>query len=281
MLATKQINYNNKGFNILIISGVHGNETHAVKANWELYQKLSQRSLDYIHEIKWVFNLNEYGLVHEIRGNDYKQEESKDINRMFPKTFMDAAEIRAFVAQQDYDIVIDIHNSPYCIPCILIDHDLNTRKILSSIKGSELIPVIRHTNIGTIKKYFNTKGYGYTIELPSMGIHGNYTKSVDMLIQFVQTIANNIQNKNEFECKYELPIDLYTTIEQGIIEYTREIVTGEYIKDEIIAHVVDLKDGYTEPIHAPYDGYVFDISDSCYVSNMNAIIMYGKGVTWL
>ena len=46
MIVTKEIiGSNYKGLNILIVSGVHGNESHAVKAVYGLYNRINREIL--------------------------------------------------------------------------------------------------------------------------------------------------------------------------------------------------------------------------------------------
>lgn len=285
MIVTKEIigsNYN--GLNILIVSGVHGNESHAVKAVYGLYNRINDEILkdvdiikNNISKIKFIFNLNEYGLCNEERINQYSKEETKDINRLFPREFNTLDDIKALL-HGEYQIVIDVHNSPSCIPCVLIDYDKYTNKNLTCVEGAELVPLVRHTNIGTIKKHFNGDiTRAFTVELPSMGVAGDFVYSTRLLGDFLCTVISNI-NKPEKQYEVELPIDLYTTVEQGIIYYMNTNPLLKYSKGDIIAKVDDINTGEREDIIAPFDGILYDINETVYVSNLNSIGMFGKEI---
>ena len=285
MIVTKEINISHKnGLNILIISGVHGNESHAVKAVYDLYNRIKDGILqdidkitNTVSKIKWVFNLNEYGLCNEERTNQYSKDETKDINRLFPREFNTVEDIKALL-HGEYQIVIDVHNSPNCIPCVLIDYDKYLNKNLTCVEGAELVPLVRHTNIGTIKKHFNNEDTrAFTIELPGMGITGDFVYSTRLLGDFLCTVISNI-NKQEKQYEVELPIDLYTKVEQGIIYYMNTNPLLKYSKGAVIAKVEDINTGEREDIIAPFDGILYDINETVYVSNLNSIGMFGKEI---
>ena len=65
---------NKNGLNILVMAGVHGNETHAVASVYDLYQTAGiLKFADRINTITYIFNVNEYGLEQDTRDNNYKQ----------------------------------------------------------------------------------------------------------------------------------------------------------------------------------------------------------------
>ena len=271
------------GLDILVISGVHGNETHAVAAVKELYDSLDYSTIaGRVSSITFIFNLNEYGLEQDTRNNNYEKEESKNCNRLFPNEYLTSSEIKEYIKNLDYnyDLILDVHNSYYCIPCVLVDYDENTYRLLGNLSGTELIPLVRCTQIGTIKKYFNRNGWNaYTVELPKMGVCGDIKESARLLKQFIERVSDNIYNNNFKSIEITQDIitqNLYTRTPNGIIKYARKVPVGEYKKDEIICEVVNLSDDCLETIRAPYDGILYDIEDNIYSYEGKPFGIYGK-----
>ena len=148
---------NKNGLNILVMAGVHGNETHAVASVYDLYQTAGiLKFADRINTITYIFNVNEYGLEQDTRDNNYKKAITKNCNRLFSTEYKTPDEIKEYIENLPltYNLVLAVHNSPKCIPCVLVDYDENTYRLLSNLKGVELIPLVRCTQIGTIKRYF-------------------------------------------------------------------------------------------------------------------------------
>lgn len=272
------------GLHVLVISGVHGNETHAVTAVYEFFKEEKYLQLDFINQITFIFNLNEYGLVSDTRDNNYNPEISKNCNRLFPTKYETSKQIKEYIEKlgTNFDLVLDVHNSPYCIPCALIDYDQNTYRLLEVLKGVEVIPLVRATQIGTLKKYFNKYGRAYTIELPEMGVRGNIEESKDLIGQFIKIVTTNI-GKNNY-CQVPplqdiLSHSLYTHTDHGIISYNRkENITGRYKKDELICQVHSLLNDYVEEVLAPYDGILYDIDSNLYSYAAKIFGIYGKEI---
>lgn len=272
------------GLNVLVISGVHGNETHAVKVVHEFFKETKYLELGFINKITFIFNLNEYGLVSDTRDNNYNPEISKNCNRLFPTKYETSKEIKEYIENltTNFDLVLDVHNSPYCIPCVLIDYDQNTYRLLEVLKGVKLTPLVRATQIGTLKKYFNKFGRAYTIELPEMGVRGNIEQSKQLIEQFIKVITINIAKNNYCEVPRLQDIlshSLYTHTDHGIISYNRkENITGKYKKGELICEVHSLESDYVEEVLAPYNGILYDIDDNVYSYAGKTLAIYGKEI---
>ena len=283
MIIKKTINYDQRGIDVLCISGVHGNESHAVAANYSLYNRLKENKIPNVANIEFILNVNEYGLINETRKNDYKKEDTTDCNRLFSEEYKTIEEVKEYIQNLKNlpRLILDIHNSPSCIPCFLIDYNENTNRLLSVTTGVKMYPFIQHTNIGTIKKYFNSDEYhyAYTMEFPEMGKNGNVGVTVNYLEDFITVTADNILNEKQYiyeNIQQYIPKDFYTTVKHGILNNPLE--NRLYKKDEIIAEVIDLDSEQTEIIKAPYDGVLYDVNETLYVTNKKAIGSYGRRI---
>ena len=278
---------NKNGLNILVMAGVHGNETHAVASVYDLYQTADLlKFADRINTITYIFNINEYGLEQDTRDNNYKKLGTKNCNRLFSNEYKTPDEIKEYIENLPltYNLVLDVHNSPKCIPCVLVDYDENTYRLLSNLKGAELIPLVRCTQIGTVKRYFNRLGWtAYTVELPDMGVNGDIKESTRLLLQFIETVSDNMFN-NKFtniEVNQDMVTqNLFTKTPNGIIRYTRENVLGEYKKGEFICDVYDMDKGTIEIIKAPFDGILYDVDENIYSYSGKPFGIYGRKIEY-
>ena len=278
---------NKNGLNILVMAGVHGNETHAVASVYDLYQTAGiLKFADRINTITYIFNVNEYGLEQDTRDNNYKKAITKNCNRLFSTEYKTPDEIKEYIENLPltYNLVLDVHNSPKCIPCVLVDYDENTYRLLSNLKGAELIPLVRCTQIGTIKRYFNRLGWtAYTVELPNMGVNGDIVESSRLLSQFIETVSDNIFNNKTVNININQDIitqNLYTRTPNGVIRYVRKTILGEYKKDEVICDVYNMNDTTVETIKAPYDGILYDVDDNIYSYEGKPFGIYGRKIKY-
>ena len=288
MIVRKDIEIGHDGIDFLVIAGVHGNETHAVTAVYELWKTLDYSVMaDKVGHITFIFNINEYGLEQDTRDNNYEKEVSRNCNRLFSNEYLTSSEVKEYIEnlEYNYDLVLDVHNSPYCIPCVLIDYDENTYRLLNNVRGAELLPLVRCTQIGTVKKYFNRNGWAaYTVELPHMGVRGDAKESARLLKQFIEKVSENLYKPSHtlgIEPSQDIITQsLYTRTPNGIIKYARKVPTGEYKKDEIICEVVNLSDDWVETIKAPYDGILYDIDENVYSYEGKPFAIYGRKVEY-
>ena len=288
MIIKKDVEFGiDNGLDILVISGVHGNETHAVASVYALYQTMDLSKIaDRVNRITYIFNLNECGLEHDTRDNNYEKEETKNCNRLFSNEYMTSKEIKEYIENLpiNYDLILDVHNSPSCVPCVLVDYDENTWKLLSNLHGTELIPLVRCTQIGTIKRYFNRLGWtAYTVELPNMGVNGDIVESSRLLSQFIETVSDNMFNNKTVNININQDIitqNLYTRTSNGVIRYVRKNILGEYKKDEVICDVYNMNEDSIETIKAPYDGILYDVDDNIYSYEGKPFGIYGRTIKY-
>lgn len=267
---------------VLVISGVHGNETHAVAATYQLYENMCKFNSSEIGKIDFIFNLNEYGLEQDTRDNLYAKETSTNLNRLFPKEYNTPDEIKDYlkkIVNENYDLILDVHNSPCCLDCVLIDYDENTNKLLGVLKDSPLEPMVRPTQIGTIKKLFNKYSYAYTVELGEMGIRGDYKASAELLRTFIETVIGNMKDKKTVEVNQDCVVKtLCTKIDNGIIRYERANVVGYYEEGDPICTVKNMHTSEVEYIEAPFDGILFDVDDNIYSYSGKEFGMFGRKI---
>lgn len=288
MIIKKDVEFGvDNGLDILVISGVHGNETHAVASVYALYRTMELSKIaDRVNRITYIFNLNEYGLEHDTRDNNYEKEETRNCNRLFSNEYMTSKEIKEYIENLpiNYDLILDVHNSPSCVPCVLVDYDEHTWKLLSNLKGTDLIPLVRCTQIGTVKRYFNRLGWtAYTVELPNMGVNGDIVESSRLLSQFIETVSDNIFNNKTVNININQDIitqNLYTRTPNGVIRYARKNILGEYKKDEVICDVYDMNEDSIETIKAPYDGILYDVDDNIYSYEGKPFGIYGRKIKY-
>ncbi len=121
--------------NILILSGVHGNELNAVKLGMMLKQEYS--SDDNIDIIPWV---NESGLLANTR--EINDNSTDDMNRMGGENFDSTKMMKEikYTIVNWADLVIDIHNSPNCANFVLTgmteaDKVINTICLNANVQG--------------------------------------------------------------------------------------------------------------------------------------------------
>ena len=280
--------------NVVILAGVHGNETHAVSAVYRLYRLMLQVTQDndfrkVINKVNFVFNVNEYGLKHDERGNFFKNsEDTTDCNRIFSTGYLTVDGIKEEVERivqpkGNKTLILDVHNSIWCTPCVLIDYDKNTDKLLQYLKGTLLDKFVRPCNADTIKKYANSindNNYAYTVELPGMGIQGDVDTSADLLLQFIVRFATNVHTNNKTDFKFTqdyLPVPIFTKIDNGIVEY-KNLKKNKYKKGEPICIVHSLHKNFEdgEIIKAPFKGEIYDVEENLYTYPGKFLFTYGK-----
>lgn len=285
MIVQKTLNGSGE-YNILILSGVHGNETHAVAATYQLYEDLEKNLSKEFGKVTFVFNVNEYGLISDTRDNLYETETSKNCNRLFPNRYKTSEQIKKYIEElnelRPYDLVLDVHNSSCCISCVLVDYDENTNRLLGLLHDSPLVPLVRNTQIGTIKKFFNEDNnvYAYTVELGEMGVRGDYIHSAILLKQFIEQIISNFNNvKIEINLTQDYVVKtLCTRTNNGIIRYEKENPCTYYQKGEPICTVKNMETSEVEYIEAPFDGILYDIDDNIYSYSGKEFGMFGKKI---
>lgn len=185
----KTIKCNKKGKNVLIISGVHGDEiTPIYTVAYMLKNNLFKTK--YIKNLTIINGINISGIKKLTREVDY--ETSADLNRVLNNN-----------KEQDYireltdninknDIIIDIHSSPSCTEFALIDIDEYTMSLKNWCDKSNVQCAFRYSGADTIKRYCleNNK--------PALTLEINMMKIIDFNSSFrtaklINRLLDNIE----------------------------------------------------------------------------------------
>jgi succinylglutamate desuccinylase len=214
--------------NLLIICGVHGNETFAIRLVMELYSKLKKEetnqtdaSLDKtnqidssliknfkgINDVTFLIGVNETGIAYGQR--EFYEENTKgnnDLNRVFIEPNKSKQEIIDTIQSSivTNDIVIDVHNSEMCDDCVILGSDPYCEKNLATFFKSyfdlntekKISSLIWNSNRGTIREFTNSleEKFGFTLEFSSLGIVPNsiLKEKTEKLAEIVKYIIEAI-----------------------------------------------------------------------------------------
>lgn len=277
--------------NVLVLSGVHGNETHANAAITKLCNKVLEEKpySGLINEIVFITDINTYGLEQDTRDNNYEEKPVKDCNRLFTKNYKTSEQIKSTIqvlSKNCFDLVLDVHNSPMCFPCALIDYDVKAKELMRPLLNTEIRPLLRTTNASTIKRYFNkgnTYTYAYTIELPGMGVIGNINKSVELVDDFIIKVCKYIKAHRKSDVTFDFNLDKYlveplcSMVDNGYIVYSKNTYpVGYYHSGDIICNIYKNSNYPIQTVTAPYDGILFDVDDNIYSYSGKQFGLYGR-----
>lgn len=287
-MIIKNYNIDSMYPHILILSGVHGNETNSVKAVALSDFQRTGKSITVMNAI------NEPGLTANIREYKDPEHDSKDLNRSF---FSEKPQLTETVdkikkAIRTSRIVIDVHSSPACKNIVLLG---NTQKelIIKNILTNAGIPCVSWSSTSdTIRSYANKidSVVGVTVELNGMGQVSQ--QKLDEEIKFLQTVVNTLVDSYQ-EIMYDYETGEQSTIENfgddltNVIVRTEGVVSYEdfdklfdriFMKDEVICSIYDIShDTCIEKIKAPWDNcVVIDVEPVAYVTPGTALLSFAK-----
>ena len=318
----------------LIVSGVHGPEQLAVIASLNMFRTFKSRHErgDMHGDMKILAGVNPYGLIHGTREfteepdrNDYglvppapgatKKPEriygdpKGNLNRAFRTQPGDERctltgtidEVKAHIAHAD--IVIDIHNSPLCHNCVLIDNGPYAKAYVKFCHEQGLDFMVRNGPTDTIKRYAIEQGrVGFTIELGGMGDcpgQGDLlSKQNEFLCKLLDAIGRVRENcaigpdhagvretcdgthfweyKDFF--KQSTPFttnamcqSIYHYGKYGFVEYTSDAtdIASEPVEAGTVLGTIYCVDGTQEKIVAPIGGLVCDFKEHTNVAVPN------------
>lgn len=269
---------------ILVISGTHGNESHAVDVVSQLAYEVKRGEIK-IHDAEWqsveidfIQAWNKTGLNHNER--EFYEEETdipNDLNRAFlsEKPIIKDDIVKKMKEKiKKYDIIIDVHNSPACMNNILINNNKKARDYVKFCKENNLQYVIYESNTNTIKKYaLNMDKVGITVEIGDMGLSD---KDYDILF-LRKLIKSNFEGLINCVSK---PCFSFNEVYQSLYSHTegilrdncgnqllKEEIFRRYDKGDIIFTIIDPeKYLILEKIVAPCDGWLIDMADTCWAS---------------
>lgn len=284
----KNYNLNSNYPHILVLSGVHGNETNSVKA-------VALSDFQHLGKSITVINaINKPGLIANTREYKEPDHSSKDLNRSFfpeePQLKDTVDTIKKLI--QTCKIVVDVHSSPACKNMVLLG---NTQKelVIKNILTNAGIPCVSWSNTtNTIRSYANSidSVIGITVELNGMGQVSQ--QKLDEEIEFLRTVINTLAESYQ-EIMYDYETGEQPTIENSgddltnIIVRTEGIVSYEdfdklfdkiFMKDDVICSIYDICNSTcVEKIKAPWDNcVVLDAEPVAYATPGTALLAFAK-----
>lgn len=196
-------NYKNyEGYNILMVSGVHGDEQLAVLASYEAYLRIKTENL-INGSLDLYMGANAPGLVAGTREyTEFKDPsalpEDRNLNRAFSigkkVDDMDLARSKVMCLANEKDIVLDVHNSPAIHHCVLIDNGPYAKAYVKWCIENRIAYILRDGPQGTLKARSIQQGnVGFTVELGGMGdcmLEGDIQGSqVDFLVKLIVALS--------------------------------------------------------------------------------------------
>ena len=284
----KNYNLNSNYPHILVLSGVHGNETNSVKA-------VALSDFQHLGKSITVINaINKPGLIANTREYKESDHSSKDLNRSF---FSEEPQLKDTVDTikkliQTCKIVVDVHSSPACKNMVLLG---NTQKelVIKNILTNAGIPCISWSNTtDTIRSYANSidSVIGITVELNGMGQVSQ--QRLDEEIEFLQTVINTLTESYQ-EIMYDYETGEQSTIEnsgddltnitvrtEGIVSYEDfdKLFDKVFMKDDVICSIYDIRNRTcVEKIKAPWDNcVVLDAEPVAYATPGTTLLSFAK-----
>lgn len=287
-MIIKNYNIDSMYPHILILSGVHGNETNSVKAVALSDFQRTGKSITVMNAI------NEPGLTANIREYEEPEYDSKDLNRSF---FSEEPQLKETVDKikkriETSKIVVDVHSSPACKNIVLLG---NTQKelIIKNILTNAGIPCVSWSSTSdTIRSYANKidSVIGVTVELNGMGQVSQ--QKLDEEIEFLRTVIDALVESYQ-EIMYDYETGEQSTIEnfgddltnvtvrtEGVVSYEDfdKLFDRIFMKDEVICSIYDIShDTCIEQIKAPWDNcIVIDAEPVAYVTPGTALLSFAK-----
>lgn len=287
-MIIKNYNLDSMYPHILVLSGVHGDETNSVKA-------VALSDFQHTGKSITVMNaINDPGLTANTREYEESKHDSKDLNRSF---FSEEPQLKEIVdkikkAIQTSRIVVDVHSSPACKNMVLLG---NTQKelIIKNILTNAGIPCISWSSTSdTVRSYANKLNsvIGVTVELNGMGQVSQ--QKLDEEIEFLRTVIDALVESYQ-EIMYDYETGEQSTIEnfgdnltnvtvrtEGVVSYEDfdKLFDKVFMKDEVICSIYNIShDTCIEKIKAPWDNcVVVDAEPVAYATPGTALLSFAK-----
>jgi predicted deacylase len=208
---------NMKNIKILILSGTHGNEMSAVQLGIKLKKYYNDP------DIKVIPFLNESGLICNER-EVQPSNSSYDLNRSFKDEIETHGKVTTKIKEliDEYDVVIDIHNSHRCANFCLVDISKDYT-IQSLCKSAGVEYASRYSVGGTIKDYTNQIGkIGITYEFSGMSTLNN-SKELKIATGDIISLVDAIQKFPDSMIVDEQKLQSLHTLETGFIDFIKDI----------------------------------------------------------
>lgn len=286
---------NYEGNNILVVSGIHGNEQLAVLSSYNAYSQIRTENL-INGTLSLYMGVNSRGLVDGTR--EYPQwndptatPEDRNINRAFRSEEDKTDEFQSVIAKTKImtngrDIVIDVHNSPSIHHCVLVDNGPYARAYVKWCIDNNIPYILRDGPEGTLKARSIEMGQvGFTVELGGMGdcmFEGSIQSTqVEFLIKLI-TALSKVEDLNNFK-KADEPFPPIAKMQgyvwhgpYGFIEYVSDVTQPNHTmfnQDEEIGHMLT-EDGSWHPIYIPQRGWICCLGSQSNVAVNNREIFY-------
>ena len=261
---------NNIGKNILIISGVHGNELTPIYCSYIL-TKIDYSQFDF-KKITIITAINKDGIIENSR--DISNNSTSDLNRMLKSdvyiNICDELEQNI----KDNDIIIDIHSSPKCDNFLLLNQDENANSYVDFCIKNDISYLLRYSSASTIKKYgLDLNKISFTLELNMLDYidESSATKGKDIVLKIIEKCNDLVIHKQE--PKYNTSVDLLTYKSGLFLSYKQ---CGDIIKyNDIIGSIINMDTLELTEIKCGLNGIFriicFNITN--YVDSRNSIYM--------
>ena len=227
--------------NILILSGVHGDEltpivsTNNLIKNIETFYKDKKEFHARFGSLKIFSAINATGIAQNTREipNDF----TPDLNRKF--NTRESFEDELFELINDADMVIDVHSSPNCTNFVLLNQDENTNSFVDFCNDNYIEYAIQYSAADTIKNYcLKNDKIGITVELNGK----NYidTKASEIGVSIIlKFIIHDLEIKKSVP-KHNV-MEEFKTYHEGLFIFNKEC--GNIINDgDYMGYVLNLND---------------------------------------
>lgn len=257
----------------MVVCGVHGDETHAIKLCWNFYKAMKVDNRFQKDNFIFIFNANESALKHKQREfKPFKYEDIKDLNRAFhtEDSFKEMVEqILDIMEQTNPDTLLDVHNSVTCNETVLIDYQAGGGPLLEEALSAHLNPMLRPTqNFGTIKAYAMRKRIpAFTVEFSPMTgeIGNNDCQGIDYLVRCVSALRMASEQFEKFPENWDyIPKQKYISNKvyspvNAIVNWSNPDPYSYYNKNAVVCRLVDMETENITLIRAPQDMVIQDI----------------------
>jgi len=268
-----KIEFQGKGNkNILILTGVHGNELTPVYCSYLLNNYFKNVISPHFKKLTILNSINLDGIRENIR--DIPNDSTSDINRMFKQEPYNFHYDEMKSMFDEHDVIIDVHSSPNCCEFILLNQNETTNSYVEFALKYNIKYLIRYSNTNTIKKYgLDNNKISFTVELNKVNFIDveSSGKGADMILDI-------INHCDDFELKEEEPkyceFFEYYTYKEGLFIPYKGLGIGDVItKDECFGHLLDLKTLKLNKIYYTKDisATIICTGSSQYVSSNNSI----------
>lgn len=263
---------------VLLVSGMHGNEQNAVLASIGVVSSCVGSDID----VSYILGVNRNGLLRSVR--EFAPVDNKpvtDMNRVFDvladKDFPSPEDMRDGIVPviSKSDIVVDVHNSPSCSNMVVIDNNEYAANIVRFCLAHGIqYYVANKSNPGTLKQYaFRMNKLGFTVELNGMTIGPLYGKVIASQRAFLINLLAALNTTTAAEIKglpcepipYEKATrEIYNCGGYGIVEFDERVFDGDmnaelFRKGETFARIIDMESHESRELKMPCEGWVIDI----------------------